>query len=232
MPRGNHQRAWRLRFSIWPRCHGEWGSPAASRPRSLASPRSVRRSWAEMSSRRARYRGVVLCGPGGPRCRSGLRRRTSSMLLLARRITWNGSATPAGVGRRHVEGAPVRPGEVQHAPVDALAPRLGLCEQPPGGTRSVATTDKVEQLTLGHVHDGGAPPAGAPGAVASEQGLIETERLHRADPCGVGGEQRFAPGRAPPGSPCASHSPTRRPHRRPGGRRGPPPSSPSVPPAP
>ena len=100
----------------------------------------------------------------------------------------------AGVGQRLVEGAPVRPGEVQHAPVDALAPRLGLCEQPPGGTRSVATRDKVEQLTLGHVHDGGAPPAGAPRAAAPEQGLIEAERLHRADPCGVRGEQRFAPG--------------------------------------
>ena len=101
---------------------------------------------------------------------------------------------PAGLGQCHVEGAPIGAGEVQHAPVDALAPRLGLCEQPPGGTRSVATRDKVEQLTLGHVHDGGAPAPGAPGAAAPEQGLIKAERLHRADPITVRDDQRFAPG--------------------------------------
>ena len=33
-----------------------------------------------------------------------------------------------------------------------------------------------------------------PGAVASEQGLIEAERPHRADPVTVSGQQRFAPG--------------------------------------
>ena len=25
-PRGNHRRVWRLWFSTWPRCRGEWGS--------------------------------------------------------------------------------------------------------------------------------------------------------------------------------------------------------------
>ena len=100
----------------------------------------------------------------------------------------------AGVGQRHVEGAPIGAGEVQHAPVDALAPRLGLREQPPGGTRSVATRDKVEQLTPLHVDNRGAPPPGAPPPGAPEQGLIETQRLHRTDPRGVRGEQRFAPG--------------------------------------
>ena len=80
------------------------------------------------------------------------------MLLFARRITWNGSATP------------------------------------PAWARSVATTDKVEQLTPVHVHDRGAPAPGAPPPGAPEQSLIETQRLHRSHTVGAGGEQRLAPG--------------------------------------
>ena len=80
----------------------------------------------------------------------------------------------AGVGQRHVEGAPVRPGEPQHTPVDTLAPRLGVIQQPPGGTVGVATRDNAEQLALGYVYDQRALSVAAPAAVAPDQGLIET----------------------------------------------------------
>ena len=80
----------------------------------------------------------------------------------------------SGLGQRHVERAPVCPGEPQHTPVDVVAPRLGLIQQPPGGAAGVATGEHVVELALGHIHDQRAPPAGAPSALASEQGLIET----------------------------------------------------------
>ena len=121
-------------------------------------------------------------------------RRTSSMLLFARRITWNGSATWPAWGSATSKARRYAPERSSTPQVDALAPRLGLREQPPGGTRSVATRDKVEQLTPVHVHDRGAPAPGAPPPGAPEQGLIETQRLHRSDTVGVGGEQRLAPG--------------------------------------
>ena len=100
----------------------------------------------------------------------------------------------ADMGQGDVEGAPVGAGEVQHAPVDALAPRLGLIQQPRRGRRGVATSDDVEQLAPGHVHNRGAPPAGSPAALAPEQGLIEAQCLHGADTVTVRGQQRLAPG--------------------------------------
>ena len=137
-----------------------------------------------------------------------------------------------GVGQRRVEGAPVRPGEVQHPPVDALASRRGLIQQPRGGTRSGATRDHVEELALGHVDNRGAPAPGAPPSVGA-RAWSHRDPAPALLPHGrCGRPAALRPRRAPPGSPCASHNPTRRPHRSPGGRRGPPPPSPSVPPAP
>ena len=99
----------------------------------------------------------------------------------------------AGPRQRCFEGAPVGAGEVQHAPVDAPAPHLGLREEPRGGTLGVATRDNVEQLTPVHVDDRGAPVAPTPPAVAPEQGLIETQGLHRAHTAAVGGQQCLTP---------------------------------------
>ena len=82
------------------------------------------------------------------------------MLLYARRDDVERIGDLASLGHRHLEAAPVRAGEVQHTPVDALAPRLGLRQQPTDRSFGVATRDNGEQLAPRHVHDRGAPPAG------------------------------------------------------------------------
>ena len=142
----------------------------------------------------------------------------------------------AGPRERCFEGAPVGAGEVQHAPVDAPAPHLGLREEPRGGAFGVATRDNVEQLAPLHIDDRGAPVAGAPPAVTPEQRLIEAQSLHRSHPLAVGGQQRLTPDQHRPvgGVPVATqlgghirhragvaaHS-QRRPARRPRRQRAP-----------
>ena len=115
----------------------------------------------------------------------------------------------ADLGQRHVEGAPIRPREIQDTPVDALTPRLRLRQQAADRSLSVTTRDNVEQLAPGHVHDRGAPPAGPPGALAPQQCLIEPQRLHGTDSVTVSGQQRFAPGEHRPvhRMPVTTHSP-------------------------
>ena len=97
------------------------------------------------------------------------------------------------LGQRHLETAPIRPREIQSAPSDTVTPRRGLRQQPPDRCLRVATSDYVEQLAAGHVHDRGAPPSSPPTTLTTEQGLIKPQRLHRTHPVTVRGQQRLTP---------------------------------------
>ena len=135
--------------------------------------------------------------------------------------------------QRDIEGPPVRPRAVQHAPGDAVAPPRGLIQsnsqligasasRPAAMSSSWPPVTSRSRCTTG----GSARRPGARTGSHQDQALPRRPHARRQRPATP------SPRRAPPGSPCASHTPTRQPHETPGARRGPPRSSPIVPPAP
>lgn len=91
-----------------------------------------------------------------------------------------------GVRERVGEGLAVGARQVQHAPCDAVAPRLRLGFQPRQGTGGGAARDHVEQLgRASDIDDRGAPVLAAPAAGASEQRLVQAQGGDWPDPVGV-----------------------------------------------
>ena len=110
-------------------CHAmatsPWWSPAASRPSSLARPRSSSRSSASVSSRRQRYSGSSL-RPRWPRVSFCTRRRTSLEALVRQLDEPERIGDLRGVGQHHLERqpphtatGPTQPTRSHHATVSA-----------------------------------------------------------------------------------------------------------------
>ena len=96
----------------------------------------------------------------------------------------------SGVWQCGVERGAVGPREVQCRPTDLRPPLLGPFGQPAHRRFGGAAWDYVDELAPPDVDDVGGPGLGPIPAAAREQGLVEPQRLHRAYPVGISGEQR------------------------------------------
>ena len=100
----------------------------------------------------------------------------------------------AGVGQRHVEGAPIGAGAVQHPPVDALAPRLGLREQPRGGARQRRDQGQGRATGPAARRQSRCTSSGCAKGRCARTGSHRGRAPPPRRPVRCRGEQRFAPG--------------------------------------
>lgn len=91
-----------------------------------------------------------------------------------------------GLGQRLVVGGPVGPGQVEGGPSYVVPP--------PGGVFSGFTWENIDQPAVADVHRRSNPHPLAAGALAEEQGFIQSQSLHLPHPIPV----RFQQGLPPP----------------------------------
>ena len=95
--------------------------------------------------------------------------------------------------RQHsVQRRPIRPGQVQSGPSNAITPVLWLIKQPLRGRCGSAGSD-VQQFAPGRVNDAGAPLFASITALTAKQRLVKTRRVRCADPFYISVEQPLTP---------------------------------------
>lgn len=96
--------------------------------------------------------------------------------------------------RQHsVQRRPIRPGQVQSGPSNAITPVLWLIKQPLRGRFSGSAGSDVQQPAPGRVNDAGAPLFASITAPTAKQRLVKTCRVRCADPFYISVEQPLTP---------------------------------------